>query len=688
MPQQRLTDRVIAPYITGDTLIHIVNTGDTTQYAGGSSYKATIDQVATYISQNYTMFSGGSGNCITDLYVSNLYGCSPITVWDNLTLSGSVIDSQGGGYLDLRYGNSDGEFYLGNDNGNYSDTFIYGSSGYLEMSAYDPNGRVAIYADGGNAGISITNNSFVSNDLLIYTNTTSIESTAGGLQNLLEVKNDNISLNGNGTVSLTAYPHVGVGVGIPSDLLIISNISGLTFTTESLRETNPSLLSSQYSTIVQGVKNSVGLGGYNLNVNADNTAFVDNLNIKTIGSGTPIFNLGLDSSGNVVTGVTSSFTGGTVPGETIFTGGLSATTISATTIGSPTDCVDDLYVYNIHSCSPLNINPLDEGNVYFGSNSGITIDLANERLGVGTNSPQYPLQVVGTNSEFYYDPTSTGGRFNIFSSTGIPRFDVAITFNSFVQPATGGSVGMRTWTDTIFPGYGGNGDMFLYAGANTRNLNIINAPTSIGTPIDNIRFYAGTTPDLSTAHMFVDGSGVNKGFVGIGTESPSEKLDVSGKTKTTNFQMTSGATSGYVLTSDASGNASWQNLYGYQYFTAVTITSAQTLSIGSIPVQVLPAPGTNKYYDIKAYFEYVFNTTAYSSTGTLVLADNTTKRVTNQFDINGQLTSRVFVSDMNFQNQFTTLNSQIDFTTSDGSDPTLGDGSFKVKIYYNIIDFG
>ena len=176
--------------------------------------------------------------------------------------------------------------------------------------------------------------------------------------------------------------------------------------------------------------------------------------------------------------------------------------------------------------------------------------------------------------------------------------------------------------------------------------------------------------------------------VGVNTSSPSETLDVNGKTKTINFQMTSGATDGYVLTSDSNGNGTWQKPMGYQYYSAVTITSGQTLSIGSSPVEILPAPGVNKYYDFKVFFEYVFNTTAYSSTGTLVLADNTTKRVTNQFDINGQLTSRVFVSDMNFQNQFTTLNSQIDFTTSDGSNPTLGDGSFKVKIYYNIIDFG
>ncbi len=249
-------------------------------------------------------------------------------------------------------------------------------------------------------------------------------------------------------------------------------------------------------------------------------------------SGTPLWvNTKTLNGSYTITGNTNIGGNLTVSGTT-FLQGLSATTISATTIGTSGDCIDDIYVSNIHSCSPLNINPLDEGNVYFGSNSGITVDLANERLGVGTDSPQYPLQVVGTNSEFYYDPTSTGGRFNIFSSTGIPRFDVTIAFNSFVQPATGGSVGMRSWTDTIFPGYGGNGDMFLYAGANTRNLNIINAPSG-SVPLDNIRFYAGTTPDLSTAHMFIDGNGSSKGFIGLGLETPSEKLHVSGNTRIT-----------------------------------------------------------------------------------------------------------------------------------------------------------
>jgi len=52
------------------------------------------------------------------------------------------------------------------------------------------------------------------------------------------------------------------------------------------------------------------------------------------------------------------------------------------------------------------------------------------------------------------------------------------------------------------------------------------------------------------------------GNVGIGITSPTKKLEVSGTTKTdslqaVNIRMTNGAVNGYVLTSDASGNASW-----------------------------------------------------------------------------------------------------------------------------------
>lgn len=83
----------------------------------------------------------------------------------------------------------------------------------------------------------------------------------------------------------------------------------------------------------------------------------------------------------------------------------------------------------------------------------------------------------------------------------------------------------------------------------------------------------------------------NNGNVGIGTASPSESLDVTGKTKTANFQMTSGATTtGYVLTdSDGDGNAQWQpasgitgvgNVFKYTTTTGFTASVTQTITHG------------------------------------------------------------------------------------------------------------
>jgi hypothetical protein len=195
--------------------------------------------------------------------------------------------------------------------------------------------------------------------------------------------------------------------------------------------------------------------------------------------------------------------------------------------GGASNCITDLYVSNIHSCSPLVINPLDEGNVYFGSTSGVTIDVTNSRLGIGTETPQYPLDILGVNSRFYYDPTSLGGLTILSGGTNIPR--QAILIPSYLsKPAAGGSLGIRTWDDVTYQYYGNNGDMFLYAGNDINSLNIINGPGTLTD--DSIKFYAGTYPNLNPAQMTIFGTGTTKGYVGIGTETPKEKLHVSGNT--------------------------------------------------------------------------------------------------------------------------------------------------------------
>lgn len=112
MSKQKLTDRQLASGVTLTDLVHIVITGDTSQSSAGSSYKATIQQISDVIGGGGGMFTGGtvtgptiftnglsantisattylnlptftgntSGDCITDLYVTNLYGCSPLHI--------------------------------------------------------------------------------------------------------------------------------------------------------------------------------------------------------------------------------------------------------------------------------------------------------------------------------------------------------------------------------------------------------------------------------------------------------------------------------------------------------------------------------------------------------------------------------------------------------------------------------
>jgi hypothetical protein len=69
--------------------------------------------------------------------------------------------------------------------------------------------------------------------------------------------------------------------------------------------------------------------------------------------------------------------------------------ISAQTINTYSFSAQTASLSRIKSFSPLNINDGDEGSVYFGSTSGVTVDVLNSRIGIGTQTPTKELDIIG-----------------------------------------------------------------------------------------------------------------------------------------------------------------------------------------------------------------------------------------------------------------------------------------------------
>lgn len=97
-------------------------------------------------------------------------------------------------------------------------------------------------------------------------------------------------------------------------------------------------------------------------------------------------------------------------------------------------------------------------------------------------------------------------------------------------------------------------------------------------------------------HMYVAGTG----NIGIGTTQPATRLDVAGTTKTQAFQMTEGATAGYILRSDNLGKAQW-------------VKPSDALSIkGSAFAITHPQPAGN---EVALFSNYVVNRNSFSAYG-------------------------------------------------------------------------
>jgi hypothetical protein len=131
------------------------------------------------------------------------------------------------------------------------------------------------------------------------------------------------------------------------------------------------------------------------------------------------------------------------------------------------------------------------------------------------------------------------------------------------------------------------------------------------------------------------------------------------------------------------------------------ISASQILSMGTNPIEILPAPGIGKYYIYHGIFEFTFNSSQYIFGGTegspyiydskyggtvmsslvgglqnsITPFSNYTPNQTNAAELTATVTSQA-------------INSAIYLSTWNAGNPTLGDGTLKLKLKYKICDFG
>ena len=132
----------------------------------------------------------------------------------------------------------------------------------------------------------------------------------------------------------------------------------------------------------------------------------------------------------------------------------------------------------------------------------------------------------------------------------------------------------------------------------------------------------------------------------------------------------------------------------------INVSSAQILSMGSSPIQLLPNAGLNKYYIFEGVLEFIGNGTSYS------MPDSTSAiRIYYDQSFNGAgcyfnkafllskgssvipFTSIPNVGTNNAQNGIG-FNSSIFLSTNDGGNPTLGNGTIRIVLKYKVKTFG
>jgi hypothetical protein len=410
-------------WVTGGT--YDINTGIVT-FTNNSGGTFQVSGFTSGMTDSYTTTAYTVGNVIR--FDNNLQGTNFYNVDLTPILTGVT------GSTPYRYNSSEStaiEPILGSNNATGLYANIGGGSGNTASSIFTTvaggadNTASNLYATVG-GGENNTASNFQSTVAGGDSNTASgIASTVGGGTGNTASSSRATIAGGQGNQVTTN--HTFIGGGLSNTIAVGGNhssiVGGDTNYIDGQRGfigggTDNIISASTYSSILGGQNNIVNhnnsqaIGSFITTISAD-TTHIENLNIVR----TPILDnsvgnfLVRDTDGTVKYRTTIG--GGSISGDTFTTGAtlngtnldfdnnnsLSAYTVdlgSLTFSGGSGTCISDLYVTNIHSCSPLFINPLDEGNLYFGASSGFTLEIVTGTtfVGVNTSVPGYALHIA------------------------------------------------------------------------------------------------------------------------------------------------------------------------------------------------------------------------------------------------------------------------------------------------------
>jgi hypothetical protein len=578
----------------------------------------------TISGHTHSFIIGGSGNTIN---FSAFYGdgegiigsTNTIIEGSKNTLINSSVDSGiYGGQLSSIQSSYESNIYNDMTAGgeNYSNTII-GSrlsliSGTTGGSAFRFNSLIS--ADNGNIYDS-TNTTIIAGNGDIH------NTIVGGI------------FGGRGTISASTLQSYSVIVGARNSELYDSSTSGIIVgNAHTLTDSGSSgIFGGEGNVINNSDKSSIIGGNNNILINSDRTLILGGES----NTGSTHFDSLLSGRNNEMTyeGLYNILLGGldNVMGTPL--GGITAPTSASSILGG----YRNLIYENVFDSSILGgrDNTIEKfvrsSSIIGGSGNTNTHDRSVILGGLGitttANDTVYMnnLSVQNTNGIFYSNVNGTTENSCVLSggSNTLSFLESRTIDNSSVRFGVRGA----SMSPFIFDEYGKVNDSFLYSSINNNGLNIISAPGISGTE-DYIRFYVGQNAELAnTPDIHIQGTGSTRGYVGIGTETPTEKLDVNGNTivsGTLNIGTLGGGSSVNNLGIDASGNVVSGNTGSFLAAKAPEVIVTHSLTAKGIPDGQV----------ISGYTDIRYNNTDISGTLTTPFGtfDNTTGIFTTNTD--------------------------------------------------------